>query len=80
MELFFINFIGYRCPIFHKIGNARGMDGPKLGVFVFMEKQPRDWIILTKNAGCPLIILFSLCINLPNDQYYGILSYLSSIV
>ena len=57
MELFFINYIGYRCPIFHKIGNVRGMDGPKLGVFVFMEKQPRDWIILTKMQGALIYTL-----------------------
>ena len=48
-KLFLINFIGYRCPIFHIIGNARGVDDLQIrgagGVPTFMEKHPCDWII-----------------------------------
>ena len=43
-----------------------------LRVFTFMEKHPWDWIILVKNAGCLLFILFSSswngCLNL---EYLG---------
>ena len=44
-KLFLINFIGYGCPIFHKIGNARGMGDPQIrgagDVPTFMEKHPK---------------------------------------
>ena len=53
--------IGSQCPIFHKIGSASGVQNLKIrgarGV-PFMEDNPRDWIILAKNSGCLLFMLF----------------------
>ena len=60
MNVFNYYLIGSLCPIFHKIGSARGVDNLKIrgaGV-AFMENIPQDWIILAKNAGCLLFMFF----------------------
>ena len=54
--------IGYEGPIFHKNGSTRGVNYLKIrgarGV-PFMDNTLETWIILAKNAGCLLYILFS---------------------
>ena len=39
-KLFLINFIGYGCPIFHKIGNARGLMASKLEMLLILGEIP----------------------------------------
>ena len=58
LKLFFTKCIGYVCPIFHKIGNARGWIPSKLGVLgvsPWGREHPWDWIILTKKCRVPFV-------------------------
>ena len=57
---FFKNFysIGSQCSVFHKIGNARGVKNLKIRCargLLFMEDNPRDWIILAKKCMVPFL-------------------------
>ena len=61
IKVFDFYSIGSQWPIFHKIGNTRGVQKLKIRgarIVSFVEDNPRDWIILAKNAGCLLFMLF----------------------
>ena len=54
-------FLGSGCPNFCKNGSARGVHYQELGVLrgvLFMGSSPETRIILVKNAGCLLFILY----------------------
>ena len=63
--MFEIFSIGSKCPIFHHIGNASGVQNLKIRVargILFMEDNPWDWIILAKMQGA-----FCLCSLAPPE-------------
>ena len=70
--MFEICSIGSRYPIFFsKNWQHKGVKNLKIRGVLFMKNNPRDRIILTKNAGCLLFMLF----RIELEKFWMALSY-----